>query len=209
VAIIVIHLLGLAPAGYLTAPDNGPEGLLRFGACQCDGCRGMPLNPLNLPVGRNLRGGKRSRLRFRKGCLVQHTYPFSLNRPRPVGSLQLCSLLVLVFALSLVVWEPVAPWLVGVHLQALVGKPPPSLVPIPGKVVQLRPSTGQPGHHLPLILFSSGAASFLGRWYTWVLIPSWHALPVSSGLPTFHRHRRPSSTVQPDVTVAGRKLGWK
>jgi hypothetical protein len=24
VIIIIIHLLGLAPAGYLTAPDNGP-----------------------------------------------------------------------------------------------------------------------------------------------------------------------------------------
>jgi hypothetical protein len=23
--IIIIHLLGLAPAGYLTAPDNGPK----------------------------------------------------------------------------------------------------------------------------------------------------------------------------------------
>jgi hypothetical protein len=25
IAIIIIHLLGLAPAGYLTAPDNGPR----------------------------------------------------------------------------------------------------------------------------------------------------------------------------------------
>jgi hypothetical protein len=32
--IIIIHLLGLAPAGYLTAPDNGPEGRLRFCAGQ-------------------------------------------------------------------------------------------------------------------------------------------------------------------------------
>jgi hypothetical protein len=32
--IIIIHLLGLAPAGYLAAPDNGPEGRLRGGACQ-------------------------------------------------------------------------------------------------------------------------------------------------------------------------------
>jgi hypothetical protein len=32
--IIIIHLLGLAPAGYLTAPDNGPEGRLWGGASQ-------------------------------------------------------------------------------------------------------------------------------------------------------------------------------
>jgi hypothetical protein len=25
--IIIIHLLGLAPAGYLTAPDNGPRAV--------------------------------------------------------------------------------------------------------------------------------------------------------------------------------------
>jgi hypothetical protein len=32
--IIIIHLLGLAPAGYLTAPDNGPKGLMRGGTSQ-------------------------------------------------------------------------------------------------------------------------------------------------------------------------------
>jgi hypothetical protein len=32
--IIITHLLGLAPAGYLTASDNGPEGLLWDGASQ-------------------------------------------------------------------------------------------------------------------------------------------------------------------------------
>jgi hypothetical protein len=26
IPIIIIHLLGLVPAGYLAAPDNGPEG---------------------------------------------------------------------------------------------------------------------------------------------------------------------------------------
>jgi hypothetical protein len=29
IIIIIIHLLGLAPAGCLTAPDNGPKGLMR------------------------------------------------------------------------------------------------------------------------------------------------------------------------------------
>jgi hypothetical protein len=47
VLIIIIHLLGLAPAGYLTAPDNGPEGRLQGGASQGDGCRDVPLNLLN------------------------------------------------------------------------------------------------------------------------------------------------------------------
>jgi hypothetical protein len=45
--VIYCHLLGLAPAGYMTAPDNGPEGLMRDGASQCDGCRAVPLNLLN------------------------------------------------------------------------------------------------------------------------------------------------------------------
>jgi hypothetical protein len=30
--IIILHLFGLAPAGYVTAPDYGPEGLMRGGA---------------------------------------------------------------------------------------------------------------------------------------------------------------------------------
>jgi hypothetical protein len=49
--IIIIHLLGLAPAGYLAAPDNGPEGRLCGGACQVpirsDGCHAVPLNLLS------------------------------------------------------------------------------------------------------------------------------------------------------------------
>jgi hypothetical protein len=88
--IIIIHLLGLAPAGYMTTPDNGPEAWLRVGASQGDGCRAVPLNLLNLPVGRNLRRGKDYELRFWKGDYWPHTYPFALSRP-PVGSLQLCS----------------------------------------------------------------------------------------------------------------------
>jgi hypothetical protein len=45
--IIIIHLLGLAPAVYMTTPDNGPEGRMPGGASQCDGCRAVPLNLLN------------------------------------------------------------------------------------------------------------------------------------------------------------------
>jgi hypothetical protein len=55
-----------------------------------DGCLAVPLNAAESPGGENLRGGKRLRLRFGKGCHLQHTYPFALNRPL-VASLQLCS----------------------------------------------------------------------------------------------------------------------
>jgi hypothetical protein len=48
------------------------------------------IEPAESPGEENLRGGKRLRLRFWKGCLVQHTYPFALNRPL-VASSQLCS----------------------------------------------------------------------------------------------------------------------
>jgi hypothetical protein len=66
--IIIIHLLGLAPAGYLAAPDNGPEGRYT-GECirvpkTGDGCLAVPLNAAESPGGENLRGGKRLRLRF-------------------------------------------------------------------------------------------------------------------------------------------------
>jgi hypothetical protein len=44
---IKIHLLGMAPAGYFTTPDNGPEGRMHGGASQGDGCRAVPLNLLN------------------------------------------------------------------------------------------------------------------------------------------------------------------
>jgi hypothetical protein len=44
IIIIIIHLLGLAPAGYSTAPDNGPGGRLRGGASQGDCCRAVMLS---------------------------------------------------------------------------------------------------------------------------------------------------------------------
>jgi hypothetical protein len=56
--IIIIHLLGLAPAGYMTTPDDGPEGRLRVGASQGDGCRAVPLNLLILGVARKPSGKK-------------------------------------------------------------------------------------------------------------------------------------------------------
>jgi hypothetical protein len=37
--LIIIHLLGLAPAGCLVAPDNGPLAGYRGG---CDGCAKKP-----------------------------------------------------------------------------------------------------------------------------------------------------------------------
>jgi hypothetical protein len=48
------------------------------------------IEPAESPGGVNLRRGKRLRLRFWKGCRLQHTYPFALNHPL-VASLQLCS----------------------------------------------------------------------------------------------------------------------
>jgi hypothetical protein len=42
---IIIHLLGLVPAGYLAAPDSGPEGLLHHpmaGRCVDRPPRSMP-----------------------------------------------------------------------------------------------------------------------------------------------------------------------
>jgi hypothetical protein len=57
------------PAGYSTAPDNGPEGRLRFSARQVpvsgDGCLAVPLNLLNRVWKENLRRGKRLRPMFR------------------------------------------------------------------------------------------------------------------------------------------------
>jgi hypothetical protein len=72
--IIIIHLLGLAPAGYLAAPDNGAERRHTGGCSQVpltgDGCLAVPLNAAESPVGRNLRGGKRSRSQFLEGSLL-------------------------------------------------------------------------------------------------------------------------------------------
>jgi hypothetical protein len=50
--IIIVQLLGLAPAGSQAAPDNGPEGRYTGGgAAWCpktgDGCLAVPLNLLN------------------------------------------------------------------------------------------------------------------------------------------------------------------
>jgi hypothetical protein len=85
------------PSGVVIAPDNGAEGRLTGGCSRlprtCDGCVAVPLNAAESPVGENLRGGKRLRLRFWKDCLLQHTYPFALNRP-PIASLQLYSQIV-------------------------------------------------------------------------------------------------------------------
>jgi hypothetical protein len=49
--IIIIHLLGLAPAGYLDAPYNGAKRR-HTGECsqapkRCDSCHAVPLNLLN------------------------------------------------------------------------------------------------------------------------------------------------------------------
>jgi hypothetical protein len=41
--IIIIHLLGLAPAGYLAAPDNG--GFLVFWGCAWKSCQPVPSDP--------------------------------------------------------------------------------------------------------------------------------------------------------------------
>jgi hypothetical protein len=55
-----------------------------------DGCHAVPLNAADSGVVRNLRGGKRLRLRFWKGFVEKHAYPFALNRPH-IASFQLCS----------------------------------------------------------------------------------------------------------------------
>jgi hypothetical protein len=80
----------------------------------------VPLNAAESPGGGNLRGGKRLRLRFWKGCRLQHTYPFALNRPL-IASLQLCSPLVFGFALVLRPLSLDSPVLSLVFLQALFG----------------------------------------------------------------------------------------
>jgi hypothetical protein len=72
----------VAPAGRECKPST-----------RSDGCHAVPLNAAESSGGENLRGGQRLRLRFWKGCIKQHTYPFTLNRPL-VASIQLCSLVV-------------------------------------------------------------------------------------------------------------------
>jgi hypothetical protein len=51
-----------------------------------DGCLAVPLNAAESGVTENLRGGKRLRLRFWKGCHVQHTYPLSGAAKYPAGA---------------------------------------------------------------------------------------------------------------------------
>jgi hypothetical protein len=98
--IIIIHLLGVAQAGYLAAPDNGPEGRLRGGACQepigCDGCHAVPFNAAELGVTRK----PFRTIAFKEkdydpglgegGLLGPHQSPFALNRSH-IASLQLRS----------------------------------------------------------------------------------------------------------------------
>jgi hypothetical protein len=132
------YACGTRPHNNNTFTWSGPSGvfgcigqrpgwpLVALSACQTplgsEGCHAVPLNAAESPGGENLRGGKRLRLRFWKGCLLQHTYSFALNHPL-VASLRLCSPLVLDFGLPLdvrpspldspvlllVVWEPFAP----------------------------------------------------------------------------------------------------
>jgi hypothetical protein len=81
---IIIHLLGLAPAGYVTAPDNGPEGLMRGGACQVpnrrDGCLAVPLNSAESDVERKPHRTLALEEKdydpgLRKGDIKPHAYP--------------------------------------------------------------------------------------------------------------------------------------
>jgi hypothetical protein len=55
------------PSGVFGCTGQRPIGPAVGGASQGDGCRAVPLNLLNLPVGRNLRGGKRSRSQVLEG----------------------------------------------------------------------------------------------------------------------------------------------
>jgi hypothetical protein len=60
---IIIHFLGLAPAGYLAAPDNGATRRYTVGCSQIPetrhGCLAVPLNAAESGVTENLRGGKK------------------------------------------------------------------------------------------------------------------------------------------------------
>jgi hypothetical protein len=91
------------PSGVLGCTGQRPGGPAARGCMRSthssDGCHAVPLNAAESPGGENLRGGKRLRLRFWKGFVEEHAYPFALSRPL-VASLQLCSLLVFGFALG-------------------------------------------------------------------------------------------------------------
>jgi hypothetical protein len=60
------------PSGVLGCIGQRPLGRVAGSHRQGDGCRALPLNAAESGVTRNLRGGKRSRLRFWKGALVAH-----------------------------------------------------------------------------------------------------------------------------------------
>jgi hypothetical protein len=92
--IIIIHLLGLAPAGCWLHRTTARSAAIRESAAKhltSDGCHAVPLNSAEFAGGKKPPRRKRSRLRFWKGDYWPHAYPFSLSRPRPVASLQLCS----------------------------------------------------------------------------------------------------------------------
>jgi hypothetical protein len=54
----LIHLLGLAPAGYLTAPDNGPEACCGDAQVKASADAAVPLNAAESSGEENLRGGE-------------------------------------------------------------------------------------------------------------------------------------------------------
>jgi hypothetical protein len=62
--IIIIHLLGLAPAGYLTAPDNGPEGRLWGCASQVTGMYTKGMDPKKGPVTLTQAHGRHKKLQL-------------------------------------------------------------------------------------------------------------------------------------------------
>jgi hypothetical protein len=70
IIIIIITFTWSGPSGVLGCTGQRPGGPAARGcmpSTQCGGCRAVPLNLLNLPVGRNLRGGKRSRSQVWEG----------------------------------------------------------------------------------------------------------------------------------------------
>jgi hypothetical protein len=78
--IIIIHLLGLAPAGWVAAPDKRPN---MPPTMRCDGCHAVPLNAADSMT-------PRLRPRFGKGDDLPHTYPLTLDR-WPFARFQLCA----------------------------------------------------------------------------------------------------------------------
>jgi hypothetical protein len=81
--IIIIHLLGLAPAGYLTAPDNGALRRLRGSARKGDGCHAVPLNLLNRCDKRTSAEEKDYDSGLGEGGDLPHTYPVNPEPTTP------------------------------------------------------------------------------------------------------------------------------